>query len=501
MPTSGKFSTYTLSVEPYFDFFTGYIVERGQVIATLDSTLTSLPTRLAPQSSKALSDGPAPSPATLTLWFKALGDLQRSVAGSHDFFQHAARAIHHPGGLEGGIILLPSDDDWTIAASLISGVDSEVEFRTDLVNRAVSAKATIFHDTRKIKQTLQNCELHSAVVSPVFDNDGKPIAAIYGFRSQNDKNNRRGIRRLEAQFVQVISDSISAAMTRMDAEASAARSRALLDQTFSPTVARKLESDPSFLDGKNTEVTVLFSDLRGFSTISEAVGPKVTYELLTDVMDCFSAIVSDHDGVVIDFFGDGLSAFWNAPIEQSEHPIFACLCAVAMLESLAELNQRWEDRLGRKLQAGIGVHTGMAQVGNSGSRTRLKYGPQGNTVNIASRIEGMTQEVGCPLIVSSATADRIAVAMAVRKIYRTQLKGIQQPIDLFEVIPAGRNQLPTDHDQKYSAALAAFESGDFQNTVALLSDLQSSSTVDDPVINFLLSKAKDRVRDKFAPSL
>ena len=164
----------------------------------------------------------------------------------------------------------------------------------------------------------------------------------------------------------------------------------------------------AFMDGKTTEVTVLFVDLRGFSTISEAVGPKVTYELLTDVMDCFSAIISDHDGVVIDFFGDGLSAFWNAPIEQSEHPMFACLCAINLLESLPALNQRWEHRLGKKLKAGIGLHTGMAQVGNSGSRTRLKYGPQGNTVNIASRIESMTREVGCPLIISSTTAERVS---------------------------------------------------------------------------------------------
>lgn len=475
-------------------------MERRLVIAPLDSTLTCLPQCQSNESHTNLPDGPAPSPATLTLWFKALGDLQRSVAGSHEFFQQAARAIHHPGGLEGGIILLPSGEDWTIAASHIHGAKSEIEYRTDLVDQAVSAKATIFHDTRRINQALRSCKIHSAVVSPVFDNDGKPIAAIYGFRTPNDKNNRRGIRRLEAQFVQVVSDSISAAMTRMDAEASAARSRALLDQTFSPTVARKLQHDSSFLDGKTTEVTVLFADLRGFSSISEAVGPKVTHELLTDVMDCFSAIVSDHDGVVIDFFGDGLSAFWNAPIEQSEHPMFACLCAVAMLESLAELNQRWEHRLGRPLKAGIGVHTGMAQVGNSGSRTRLKYGPQGNTVNIASRIEGMTQEVGCPLIVSAATADRISAALTVRRICRSQLKGIQQPIDLFEAIPEGSEKLSSDHFRKYDAALSAFESEEFQRTIDLLMDLQARSPTDDPVTNYLLRQAEDRTQNEFVSS-
>jgi class 3 adenylate cyclase len=458
----------------------------------LDATLTSLPQQPVSAVEMAASQGPAPGATTLSSWLRALGDLQRSVAGSHEFFQQAARAVHDPGGLEGGLILLPSGHDWTLAASHLPWSDSPVVHRSELVEQAVSSKATIFHDTRKINQSLRNSALHSAVVSPVFDSAGNAIAAIYGFRSPNDKNNRRGIRRLEAQFVQVISDSISAAMTRMEAEADAARSRALLDQTFSPTVARHLENDPSFLNGKMTEVTVLFADLRGFSSISEAVGPKVTYELLTDVMDRFSAIISDHDGVVIDFFGDGLAAFWNAPIEQAEHPVFACLCASEMLDSLESLNQKWSSRLNRTLEAGIGLHTGMAQVGNSGSRTRLKYGPQGNTVNIASRIEGMTQQIGCPLIVSSATADRISAAMTIRRIYRSTLKGIKQPIDLYEVIPRAGQKFSSDHYKTFNQALIAFEANDWQKSIRLLSELQVTGAIMDPAVTFLKSRATEK---------
>ena len=459
-------------------------------IAALDATLTALPQQAANRSDCLLPEGPAPGAFTLTLWLKALSDLQRSVAGSDDFFQRAAKAIHDAGGLEGGLILLPCESGWTVAASHLPCHTSPIGHRIDLVERAVSVKATIFHDTRKVTSSLRSDQLHCTVVSPVFDNDGKAIAAVYGFRSPSNHNSRRGIRRLEAQFVEVVSDSISAAMTRMEAEAIVARSRALLDQTFSPTVARKLENDPRFLDGKTTEVTVLFADLRSFSSISENVGPKVTYELLTDVMDCFSKIVADHDGVVIDFFGDGLAAFWNAPIEQLEHPMFACLCATEMLESLIDLNQRWEDRLGRKLKAGIGIHTGMARVGNSGSRTRLKYGPQGNTVNVASRIENATQEIGCPLIVSATTADRISAAIDTRRIFRSQLKGIQQPVDLFEIIPKSTVPLTPEHYEKYDKALIAYEANDFQKTIVILTELQSNQTQRDPVADFLLGQAK-----------
>jgi len=466
----------------------------------LDAALASLPQQATTGAAKTLPDGPAPGAATLSSWLRALGDLQRSVAGSQAFFEQAARAVHDPGGLEGGLILLPSRDGWAVVASHFSGSDSSIEHRSDLVDLAVANKETIFHDTRNFDTELRDCQLHSAVVSPVFDHDGKPIAAIYGFRSSGNQNNRQGIRKLEAQFVQVVSDSISAAMTRMEAEAQAARSRALLDQTFSPTVARQLESDPSFLDGKMTEVTVMFVDLQGFSSISEAIGPKLTYELLTDVMDCFSAIISGHDGVVIDFFGDGLAAFWNAPIEQLEHPLFACMCAIEMLESVTSLNQQWEDRLGRELKIGIGIHTGMAQVGNSGSRTRLKYGPQGNTVNIASRIEGMTREIGCPLIVSAATAEKISVALPVRKICKSGLKGIQQPIELFEALTGNSTDLTPEYIAAYKQAQAAFAAERFPQAIQLLTDLKAQQSPPDPVVDFLLSQAKVRSNDPLTPT-
>ena len=461
-------------------------------IPMLDATLTSLPQQQALGAETNSPQGPAPGAITLSLWLRALGDLQRSVAGSQAFFEQAARAVHNPGGLEAGLILLPSRDGWEIAASHFTGPDSTIDYRIDLVELAISTRSTIFHDTQNFDAELRDYQIHSAVVSPVFGHEGDPVAAIYGMRSPGTQNNRQGIRRLEAQFVQVVADSISAAMTRMEAEASAARSRALLDQTFSPTVARQMQNDPSFLEGKTTEVTVMFVDLRGFSSISEQIGPKMTYELLTDVMDRFSAIVSDYDGVVIDFFGDGLAAFWNAPIEQLEHPLFAGLCATEILESLTELNERWEDQLGESLEVGIGIHTGMAQVGNSGSRSRLKYGPQGNTVNVASRIEGMTRKIGCPLVVSAATAERISNAIPVRKIGLTELNGIQQSIELCEALTAESQTLSPEYLADYERAQTAFAENNFQQAIQLLTDLRAKRSEQDPVVDYLLAQAKVR---------
>lgn len=466
----------------------------------LDATLTSLPQQPGSGVDTNSLEGPAPGARTLSLWLRALGDLQRSVAGSQSFFELAARAVHNPGGLEAGFILLPSNTGWDVVASHFTDSDSTIDYRADLVDLAVKSGTTIFHNTQNFDPQLRDCQLHSAVVSPIFDHAGKPVAAIYGVRNPGTQNNRHGIRRLEAQFVQVVADSIAAAMTRMEAEASAARSRALLDQTFSPTVARKLQEDPGFLEGKTTEVTVMFVDLQGFSSISEKIGPKMTYELLTDVMDRFSAIISHHDGVVIDFFGDGLAAFWNAPIAQPEHPMFAYLCAIEMLESLNGLNQQWEVRLNRKLEIRIGIHTGMAQVGNSGSRMRLKYGPQGNTVNVASRIEGMTREIGCRLIVSAATAQRISLVAPVRKICHSELKGIKQPVELYEALDTEYQTFSPQYLAAYERAQTAFDTDNFQQAIGLLNELKSNRPEPDPVVDYLLAQAKSRAASHTKPN-
>ena len=196
---------------------------------------------------------------------------------------------------------------------------------------------------------------------------------------------------------------MEAAMTRLQSEADAARTRVLLEQAFSPKVARQLETNPDILEGRDREVSVLFADLREFTSISERVGTRLTYELLTAVMDQFCAIIARHHGVIIDFYGDGVSAFWNAPLDQKNHAELACRCALAMVDSLPELNRAWQSRCGRPIEIGVGVDTGNALVGNAGCSDRLKYGPRGNCVNIASRLENATKQLGIPVLISESS--------------------------------------------------------------------------------------------------
>lgn len=439
-------------------------------------------------------DKVAPGPATLTAWLETVGNLQNSVAGSKAFFKDAARTIYNPGGMDGCIILQPhatnsatDGTQWRITASHIPYPNCNISFRPDLVQKATQQRSTLFHDSAQLTSNPDAKDTHTAIVCPVIGSDANVIAVVYGFRTQHSTNNRIGARALEVQFVQLIAKSIASAMKRLEKEAEASRSRILLEQAFSPKLVRQLEVNPQILHGVSRDVTVLFADLRDFSSISEKAGPKLTYRMLTDVMDRFSQIITQNDGVIIDFYGDGISAFWNAPIEQPNHTLMAVKAAHELLATLPELNSLWGQTISHRLRAGVGVHCGEAQVGNAGSSTRLKYGPQGNTVNIASRLESATKEIGIPIIVSEQVAERVSRQYYARRICKTRLKGMQRPTNVCELIEKPLPQSELDLLSKYDEALHLFEQQKFADAISTLCELNLE--MPDPATEYLLRQA------------
>ena len=285
-------------------------------------------------------------------------------------------------------------------------------------------------------------EGHSAIACPIFGQQGKCVAALYGFRSLNRRNNRQGIRPLEACFVELAGQSISTALARLESDAESAKARVLLEQAFSPQVAQKLQQNPQILEGQTRDVTVMFCDLREFTSIAERVGAKVTYEFLTDVMDRFSRIIREYEGVIIDFYGDGVSAFWNAPISIPNHVELACRCGLAIQDSLQDLEVKWQPRLLHEIRVGIGIHTGQANVGNSGSRMRLKYGPRGNTVNLASRLESATAHSGANILISDQVLRQLPERFIARRIWQIAIGG-NDPSHPF-VLSCWETQLPNE---------------------------------------------------------
>ena len=430
----------------------------------------------------------SPNPETLTSWFDALARIQRSAVGSDRFFELANQVIFNPGGLDGSIVFKKTEAGWESIARHIPYPDCGIDYRVDLIERASESKKVLFHDTSRLSDESKVYDEHAAIVCPVSNDDGETNVVLYGFRCHNRKNNRVCIRSHEAQFVRLIADSISAGLVRMESEADLARKRVLLQQAFSPKVVSELESNPEFLKGQDREVSVLFADLRGFSKVSESIGARMTYQLLTDVMDRFCNAIAEHDGIVIDFFGDGISAFWNAPVDQPDHAILACKAAKAIQASMRDINESWSADLGQRLRVGVGVHTGMAQVGNSGSRNRLKYGPQGNTVNVAARLESATKKVNGDILVSGKTALKVMDEFVHQRICRAQLPGTNSATNLVRLITPETYTRNAQYFRKYQEALELFETGKFTESTLMLTELQIEHDAD-RYIEFLLKES------------
>lgn len=462
-----------------------------------DDTLTTITRRVADQNayadsleSQELSTQFLQSPPaadTLIQWFDALNQLQRSSAGSAEFYETAVHCLSDPGGLDLGLALVRNAERWEIAASHVPFPEAGFSFRRDLVDRVVREGRLWFHLGCDEMQVEPNTTAHWVVAAPVFGREQQVIAVLYGARFENAYNHRHGIRPLEAHFTRMIADTVSSATQRIEVEAEAARSHVLLEQTFSPPVVEILKRDPKLLHSRQCEVSVLFADLRQFSRISESIGPQTTHQLLADLLNQLTAIVEQHRGVVIDFYGDGLAAFWNAPVQIEDHPLLACQAALALQSQMVQINQTWQDQVGQPIQMGVGIHTGVAQVGNSGCHRKLKYGPRGNTVNLASRLESATKRFQVPILISAETAARVMDRMMTVRLCDTTLPGIRQTVGVCQLIGQELSLQTLKFIQSYGQALTAMESGQFQDSLDVLCELflQNES---DPRVNYLIGE-------------
>ncbi len=214
--------------------------------------------------------------------------------------------------------------------------------------------------------------------------------------------------------------------------------RGAFGKFLSPLILDRLESDPSLLklEGESREITAFFSDIRGFTTISEQLTPQQVTTLLNQYFTPMTRIVVENKGLVDKYMGDGLAAMWNAPIDVPDHPALACRAALKMLDTLDSLNAAWranEYLPVPEIKIGIGLHTEEASVGNFGSDDHLEYSMLGDMVNLTSRLESLTKQYRVPIIISSDVWAR-APQFAAVPLGSFIVKGRTDPTVIFALI-------------------------------------------------------------------
>jgi adenylate cyclase len=227
---------------------------------------------------------------------------------------------------------------------------------------------------------------------------------------------------------------------------------------------------PSMNRSEQREVTLLFADMRGFTELAGSLQmDPLVCELLGHVMDCLSEAVAQNSGFIVDYYGDGLVAMWNAPSTQPAHADLACHSALRMLSALPAVSDEWMSVTRTELRLGIGVHTGSVQVGNAGSSQKAKYGPRGPNVNLASRVEAATKDLGLPLLATQATVDQLSAKFMSHRVCRARMPGLQQPVNLYAVSGKECSEPSLNAWRVYEESLALFEGGELEAAAAMLS--------------------------------
>lgn len=205
-------------------------------------------------------------------------------------------------------------------------------------------------------------------------------------------------------------------------------------------LVRKIVASNSVATGAavRDEISVLFTDIRDFTTICERTSPEEVVAMLSAYFDEINGSVEANHGTIIQFLGDSVCAMWNAPVADPDHPVHACRGALAIAATVADFNARQRSAGKAELFTRIGLHTGPAVVGNVGAASRLQYTAMGDTMNVASRLEGINKEFGTTIMVSRAIVDRCPGAFVFRPLGTTHVKGRAGGVEIFELVgPAG----------------------------------------------------------------
>jgi adenylate cyclase len=212
------------------------------------------------------------------------------------------------------------------------------------------------------------------------------------------------------------------------------RFRESFGRYVSPQVAAQILAEEPSLNGERREVSILISDLRGFTTLSENMEPVRLTTHLNEYFEAMTAAIFVHRGMVNDFVGDSIIAVFGAPLADPDHALHAVQSAIGMDQALEKLNARWETARLPTLRQGVGIHTGIVYAGNVGASSRMKYTVIGDAVNVAARLEGLNKDLGTTILITEETRAILKHRVDVKDRGAIPVKGRVQPVRVFEVV-------------------------------------------------------------------
>ena len=433
-------------------------------------------------------------------WVNAAMDVLESAANSADFYEKACRAVVELAKLHSAWVLFFENGKWRQQARYTSprvGTSATKDFSQTVLKLVREKKRTFWQlPPAPAPEKLESLTgVDAFVAAPILNRQWEVIGALCGNRQGVGLGVVDSIDEVEANFVQLLARCIAAGLARLEQEEKALKAQVQFANFFSPELSRQLAVQPDLLNVRDAEVTLLFCDIRGFSRISERLGAARTVDWISDVMDAISNCVRAESGVLVDYVGDETFAMWGAPEEQPDHAERACRAALAMLEQLPMLNERWQGELKEPLDIGIGINTGIARVGNIGSSHKFKYGPLGNTVNLASRVQGATKHAKCKLLITGETQKKLGADFLSRRLCQTRVFNIAQPVDLYQLVPPGSPDWP-DAKEVYEAALVEFENQRFSQAARLLGNWRMQHGTDAPALLLLHRTVQAMVEEK-----
>ena len=210
----------------------------------------------------------------------------------------------------------------------------------------------------------------------------------------------------------------------------------MFERYVDKTVVQQLIDDPKTLKlgGEMKEITLLFSDIKGFTSISEKLGPENLVKLINSYLNEMTGVIMKHRGTVDKFIGDAIMTFWGAPIDDTNAPYHACAAALEMQSRLESFQTKWKKYGNIVLKQRVGINTGNCIVGNMGSEVKFNYTAMGDAVNVASRLEGVNKQYGTFILLSEATYQKVAKKVHAREIDKVVVMGKTEPIRIYELM-------------------------------------------------------------------